>query len=287
MPERTVFITGCSSGIGHATAMAFAERGYRVVATARKIGDLAELERQALAEGWTLKATTCDVSDEASRIGAVKFAHDAFGPVHILVNNAGYGLVGLVELVSLEDARRQLEVNTVGPMRLMQLVAPDMRAAGWGRVINVSSIVGRLTIPFSGWYSASKFALEALNNALRLELRPFGIHIVSILPGPVRTEFFNKSVMSTRDPKPELYQRAEQAYAEYRKRKRPFEISAEVVAQAIVRAAEARNPHPRYYLTLPARVGAIAARFLPDRALDRMIRAAYHVKRLAKSGDRS
>jgi NAD(P)-dependent dehydrogenase (short-subunit alcohol dehydrogenase family) len=195
-------------------------------------------------------------------------------------------MMGLLELASLDDARRQLEVNTLGPMRLIQLVTPDMRAVGRGRIINVSSIVARVVIPFGGWYSASKFALEALNDAMRLELHPFGIRVVSVLPGPVKTDFVQNIVLCTRDnPKPELYRRAEQAYVGFRKRKRPFEISADDVAKVIVRAAETENPRPRYYLTLPAKISAFGRRFLTDRAVDRVLRAVYGISKLAREGE--
>ena len=215
---------------------------------------------------------------------AVDFAHQAFGPIHVLVNNAGFGLMGLLELASLDKARQQLEVNTLGPMRLIQLIAPDMRAASWGRIINVSSITARVVIPFSGWYAASKFALEALNDALRLELHPFGIRVVSILPGPVKTDFIQNIVLATHDDaKPELYRRAEQAYVEFRKRPRPFEIAADDVARTIVRVAEARNPRPRYFLTAPARISAFGRRFVSDRFMDRVLRAVYGINKLSRS----
>ena len=284
MPDRTVFITGCSSGIGRAAAIRFAERGFRVMATARREQELAELMQLATGHQWKLRVTACDVSDENSVRQAVDVAHQVFGSVHVLVNNAGFGLMGLLELASLEKARQQLEVNTLGPMRLIQCIAPDMRAAGWGRIINVSSIVARVVIPFSGWYAASKHALEALNDALRLELHPFGIRVVSILPGPVKSDFIRNIVLATRDDsKPELYRQAEQAYVEFRKRPRPFEISAEAVAATIVRVAEARNPRPRYVLTVPAKFSAFGKRFVTDRFMDRVMRAVYGINKLSRS----
>ena len=280
---HTVFITGCSSGIGRAAAIRFAERGYQVVATARSAQELADLETQARKSKWNLRVTACDVSDEHSVRTAVDVAHQAFGPIHVLVNNAGFGLMGLLELASLEKARRQLEVNTLGPMRLIQLIAPDMRAAGWGRIINVSSITARVVIPFSGWYAASKHALEALNDALRLELHPFGIRVVSILPGPVKTDFIKNIQLATQDAKPELYDRAEQVYIEFRKRPRAFEMCAEDVAKVIVKVVEARSPRPRYFLTAPAKISAFGKRFVTDRFMDRLMRAVYGVNKLSRS----
>ena len=244
---------------------------------------IGELESQAKAKGWNLRAAVCDVSDETSCRKAVEFAHQWYGPIQVLVNNAGYGQMGLLELTNLNDARQQLEVNTLGPMRLIQLIAPDMREMKWGRIINVSSIVGRLPIPLGGWYAASKFALEALNDILRLELSPFGIRTISILPGPVKTDFVRNAQLSTMSgAKPALYQRAEEVYVEYRKRPRPFEVSAETVARIILRAVESRNPRPRYYVTVPARVSAFGRRFLTDRAVDRLLRTFYGINRLAR-----
>lgn len=283
MPDRTVFITGCSSGIGRATAECFAKRGYRVVATGRKHEALSDLESVGRKNNWELRTVECDLAEEESICAAVSFAHRAFGPVHVLVNNAGYGLMGPVELVPLDEARRQLDVNTLAAMRLVQLVIPDMRAAGWGRIINVSSVAGRIAIPLGGWYSASKFALGALSATLRLELEPFGIQTISIEPGPVKSQFMVNTELVP--PAAEVSARYEALYRAFQQRragKRPFEISAEAVANVIVRAAEARHPKPRYVLTLPARAGVFAMRFLSDRMMERVIRGFYGLKKLER-----
>jgi len=278
--ERTVFITGCSSGIGLASAMRFAARGYRVIATARQVEALHDLESVAIRNNWSLRISACDVASEDSVASSIDFAHQGFGPVHILVNNAGYGLIGPVELVPLSEARRQLEVNTLAPIRLAQFVIPDMRAAGWGRIINVSSIAGRISIPFGGWYSASKFALESLSAALRLELEPYGIKTIAIEPGPVRTRFIENTQLAPTetDLRPE-YGALYHAYQMRRASNRSFEISAETVAGVIVHAAETRRPKPRYVLTLPARAGVLAMRFLSDRMMERAIRMFYGLGR--------
>ncbi len=280
---RTVFITGCSSGIGHAAAILFAQRSYRVIATSRKPALLMDLEDTARKKGWSLRVTTCDVMSEEQIQAAVTFARDTFGPIHILVNNAGYGQMGPAELVPMEDARRQFEVNTLGPLRLVQLLVPDMRAAGWGRIINVSSIGGRIGIPFGGIYTASKFALEGLADTLRLELEPFGIRTVSILPGPVKSEFLhNTNVPELPPDSPRFYQLMRQRFLARQAGQRPFEISAERVAQVIVRAAEMRTPKPRYYLTLPARVSVFVKRFVSDRMMDHLIRLFYGLNAVAR-----
>ena len=208
---------------------------------------------------------------------AVEFAHQEFGPIEVLINNAGYGLMGALETVPISEARRQLEVNTLGPMRLVQLIAPDMRAQGWGRIVNVSSIAGRMVIPLGGWYSASKFALEALADELRLELEPFGIYTTSILPGPVKTDFMQKLALTEVPAEmPELY-RALSARVKSHRQNRTFEVSGEYVARIILKAVAARKPRTRYILTLPARVGNAIRPLLTDRAWDRLMKVFYGI----------
>jgi len=286
LPDRTVFITGCSTGIGRSVALLFAQAGYRVVATARKLEAIQDLEEIASREKLTLYITTCDVTSESSLLAAVEFAHSAFGDIHVLVNNAGYGSMGLLEAVPLSEARHQFEVNVFGAMRLIQLIAPDMRKAGWGRIVNVSSIAGRILIPLGGWYSASKFALEALSDAMRMELEPFGVQTVSILPGPVETGFMsNLNIVPPKADFPRFYH---ELYERLKKRRseRHFEISADKVAYVILRACERRRPKPRYVLTVPARVSSVIRPFFTDRAWDRMIKFFYGVSRISVEQER-
>jgi NAD(P)-dependent dehydrogenase (short-subunit alcohol dehydrogenase family) len=275
---RTALITGCSSGIGRATAVQLARAGFQVVATARTVSALGGLVEIAQREKLALQITSCDVTDDESVNAAVAFAHAHSGPVHVLVNNAGYGALGPLEAVSLEEARRQLDVNVMGAMRMVRAVVPDMRAAGYGRIINVSSIAGRMAIPLGGWYSASKFALEALSDTLRLELSPFGIQTVSIMPGPVRSEFLmNVTMADVPADMPELY-RDWVNRIERRREGRRFEVTAEVVAEVILRAATVRRPRTRYLITLPARWGARIHRVVSDRLWDRIVRWFYQLK---------
>ena len=173
----SVLITGCSSGIGQAAALALHEAGRTVVATARNPATLSGLASRGL------RTLALDVTDEASMRAAV----DAAGPIDVLVNNAGYGLYGTVEQLPMAEIRRQFETNFFGLVRLTQLVLPGMRAAGGGRILNVSSMGGRATLPGGAFYHASKYAVEALSDALRMEVARFGIHVVLIEPGPVRT----------------------------------------------------------------------------------------------------
>ena len=184
MPVSTVvLITGCSTGIGRATATHLAASGYTVIATARRVEDLADL---AAAGCRTL---ALDVTDEGSMRAAVDAVEASHGRIDVLVNNAGYSQSGAVESVPLARTRAQFETNVFGPLRLTQLVLPGMRRRRAGRIVNVSSMGGRLVFPGGGVYHASKYALEALSDALRYELRPFGIAVVLIEPGLIRTNF--------------------------------------------------------------------------------------------------
>ena len=176
-------VTGCSSGIGRAVALQLAASGVTTVATARRVDALADLA----AAGCTV--LRLDVTDDASRRACVRDALAAHGQVDVLVNNAGYAEMGPVEQVPLDAVRRQLETNVVGPVALAQLLLPGMRERGSGRIVNVSSMGGEVTFPGGGVYHASKYALEALSDALRMEAGPFGIQVVVVQPGPVATSF--------------------------------------------------------------------------------------------------
>src|SRR3954449_12813467 len=190
MPKkaRTVLITGCSSGIGHATAEHLAGRGYDVYATARRPDSIAELRESGC------KTLALDVTDEVSMQGAVAEVEQAAGAVDALVNNAGYSQSGAVESVGMEDVRRQFETNVFGLLRMFQLVLPGMRKQGFGRIVNISSIGGKVVFPGGGLYHATKFAVEALSDALRFEAKGFGIGVVIVEPGAIRTEFGNAVV---------------------------------------------------------------------------------------------
>lgn len=178
---RTALVTGASSGIGEDTARKLQALGYVVYGAARRTDRL-----QALATDG-IRPLTMDVTDDASMTAGVDRILEETGRIDVLVNNAGYGSHGAIEDVPIDEARRQFEVNVFGLARLTQLVSPHMRAQGSGTIINISSIGGRLTTPLGGWYHATKYAVEALSDALRMELRPFGIDVVVVEPGAIRT----------------------------------------------------------------------------------------------------
>lgn len=264
-----MLITGCSSGIGRAAALRLVDAGHTVYATARRLESLAEL---AEAGCHTL---ALDVLDERSMAAAVAAVEAEHGAVGALVNNAGYGQSGAVEAVPLEAVRRQYETNVFGYLRMAQLVLPGMRRAGRGRIVNLSSVAGRVTMPGAGVYSSTKFAIEALSDALRFEVRGFGIRVVVIEPGPIRSGFTTTANAGMPDAG------AGGAYAAYHEAVAKGDAEAdesrlagtpEQVARAIERAITSAHPRPRYRVTPIARVLPVLRRTLRDRGFDAFLR---------------
>src|SRR5437588_10594914 len=195
-PSKVVLITGCSSGIGHATAARLVGSGWKVYATARRPETLSELAERGC------QTLPLDVTDEASMRAAVEAVTEAEGAVGVLVNNAGYSQSGAIESVPVDQARRQFETNVFGLLRMCQLVLPGMRAQHWGKIVNISSMGGRLTFPGGGIYHATKYAVEALSDAMRFEVRGFGVDVIIIEPGLIVTKFGETaagSVQTTED----------------------------------------------------------------------------------------
>jgi NAD(P)-dependent dehydrogenase (short-subunit alcohol dehydrogenase family) len=271
-PE-TVLITGCSSGIGRATAAAFRAEGWTTYATARDPDDLA-----ALAEDGCHTAAL-DVTDEGDVHRVVDRVADEQGRLDCLVNNAGYGQLGPVEDVPVETMHEQFEVNVYGPHRLTRVALPIMREAGGGTIVNLSSVSGRVSTPGSGVYSASKFAIEALSDALRTEVAPFDVNVVLVEPGPVDTRFRDRATSAASGlPRTEAYESLYEAIDDYETigGPGPASITPTAVADAVVNAASCTNPSPRYPVGGLARAMAFA-RFLPDRWRDRLYRVALWV----------
>lgn len=262
-----VLITGCSSGVGRAAALALRAAGFVTFASARDPSTLDDLRAAGC------RVLTLDVTDEAARLAAVKAIEDEFGAVGVLVNNAGYGQYGPLEEIPPDAVRRQFETNVFGGLRLSQLVLPAMRCAGRGRIINVSSVAGRVSIPGGGAYHATKFAIEALADALRPEVEPFGIDVVNILPGPIATHFeatLMKLIPDTGAQSP--YRTFNLALVrkmrEFLRPGRFGVLTPEHVAQTILKAATERHPHSRYSVGLYARLGPIGRALTPDRLVD-------------------
>jgi NAD(P)-dependent dehydrogenase (short-subunit alcohol dehydrogenase family) len=279
-----VLITGCSTGIGRAAAAHLVAVGHTVIATARRVDDLTVL---AAAGCQTLPL---DVTDEASMRGAVDAIEAWHGRIDVLVNNAGYSQSGAVESVPLAQTRAQFETNVFGPLRLTQLVLPGMRRRGAGRVVNVSSMGGRLVFPGGGVYHASKYALEALSDALRYELRPFGIAVVLIEPGLIRTSFAATvgARLSSLAAETPTASDAAAAYAAFNhtvargtaaayERGPLARMAGEPidVARVIARAIAAPRPRARYTVALSATVFLALRRWLGDAGWDWFLRVNF------------
>lgn len=271
-----VLITGCSSGIGRATAERLAGAGWTVYATARRLESIADLE----AQGCRLLAL--DVTDEDSMRAAVATVEQAEGGVGVLVNNAGYSQGGAVEEVPLEEVRRQFETNVFGLVRMAQLVLPGMRARRSGRIVNVGSMGGKLTFPGAGFYHATKYAVEALSDALRFEVQGFGIRVSLIEPGLIRTQFAETAVSTVDGAGDGAYARFNRAVAAttvgaYEGPLARLGGGPETVAKTIARALDATSPKARYPVTPSARLIMAQRRLMPDRIWDRFLTTQYPV----------
>ena len=275
--SKAVLITGCSSGIGRATAEHLASRGWRVYASARKPDSIADLE----GEGCSTLAL--DVTDEESMQSAVKAVEDEHGAVGVLVNNAGYSQSGAIEDVPMDEVRRQFETNVFGLARMCQLVLPGMRRQHWGRIVNLSSMGGRFTFPGGGYYHATKHAVEAISDALRFEVAGFGVQVVIIEPGLIRTGFGEAAVGSIRGGVTGDGPYADFNSAVAESTKSVYEEGPlarlgggpETVAHAVEKAITARRPKTRYKVTPSARMILTTRRLLPDRAWDSFLRSQF------------
>jgi short-subunit dehydrogenase len=299
-----VLITGCSSGIGRAAAISLHAAGLTVYATARQVDALAGLARQGI------HTLALDVTDEASMTHAVAAVEGAAGPVGVLVNNAGYGLYGPVEQLPMDEIRRQFETNFFGLVRLTQLVLPGMRRRGRGRILNVSSMGGRITLPGGAFYHASKHAVEALSDALRMEVAQFGIDVVLIEPGPVKTPWNDVAAASLSAATPAATSARPggggpgdgdggpggsaadgDPYATYKAAVGAsfgrtqagvvgrFGSTSEDIAKVITRAVTARRPRARYLINPVAKSLVAMNQVLPDRAYDSIMRRQYGLPR--------
>ncbi len=277
--SRAVLITGCSSGIGRATAERLAKGGWTVYATARDVETIASLEERGC------RLLPLDVTDEGSMRRAVEEVERAEGAVGVLINNAGYSQSGAVEEVQMEKIRRQFETNVFGLVRMCQLVLPGMRGQGFGRIVNLSSMGGKLTFPGGGFYHASKHAVEAISDALRFEVGGFGVEVVVIEPGLIRTGFAQTAVSSMEDgaepSNDDPYAGFDAGVARVTRENYERGLLArlgggpEAVAETIERAISAARPRTRYAVTPSARLLISTRRLLPDRAWDGLLRLFY------------
>jgi NAD(P)-dependent dehydrogenase (short-subunit alcohol dehydrogenase family) len=272
-----VLITGCSSGIGRATALRLAGAGWPVYATARRVESIAELGDAGA------KTLALDVTDERSMVAAVDTVERAEGAVGVLINNAGYSQSGAIETVPLQAARRQFETNVFGLVRLTQLVLPKMRAQRWGKIVNLGSMGGRLSFPGGGHYHATKHALEAISDALRYELRGFGIDVVLLEPGLITTEFGEAATASMAEatiPGDDPYATFNATVGAvtkgaYHGPMRRLGAGPERVAKVIERALKRRRPPARITITPSAKLTIGLRRLLGDRAWEAAMRGQF------------
>ncbi|MEP7131587.1 MAG: oxidoreductase [Acidobacteriota bacterium] len=274
--RQVVLVTGCSSGIGRASALEAAGRGHRVYATARDAASLSGLEKQA-----GIRTLALDVTDADSVAGAVRIALAEEGRIDALVNNAGYGRYGAVEDVPIDEWRAQFEVNVFGAIAMLAAVLPAMRTAGSGTIVNVSSVTGRIPIPFASPYCASKHALEAVSDALRIEVADFGIRVVLVEPGPIATNFSDRArtgvagLLDRPGPYAAVYRNADRAM---RTEFQSGVLPPEAVARVIVNAIESKRPKTRYPIGRMPKMLIPLRRLLTDRAFDRLMRRALKIR---------
>jgi len=275
MTTRVAIVSGASSGIGEATARWLQNIGYTVYAAARRV------ERMEPLTELGIRPVSVDLTDDPSMVGLVDRVIEETGLVDVLVNNAGYASYGAIEDVTLDEARRQFDVNLFGLARLVQLVLPHMRSQRSGHIVNISSIYGRMTAPLGGWYHASKHAVEGLSDSLRMELAPFDIRVVLIEPGPIRTEWSaiaTNGLVLTSGTGAYAGQAATVAKVMASSVENPgLGSSPDVIARAVAKAVTSRRPRARYVVGTGARPMLFARRHLSDRAFDRLTEVAFRV----------
>jgi len=279
---RIALVSGGTDGLGRATAVMLAEHGFRVFAGGRNIERIAALQQFASERKLQLTAMELDVCDDASVDYAVTRIEKSTGTVDVLVNNAGIAIAAVMEEITLADLRKQFETNFFGLVRMSQRVLPGMRRKLSGRIINMSSIAGKLASPLFGPYSSSKHAVEAVSDAMRLEVYPFGIQVVLIEPGYIPTSMNrNAGELSSayargaeQSPYKSVYQGFLKSWGKTTKSSR---YTPEDCARVILRAAEDDPPRARYAVTREAKIGILFRRLLSDRTMDRQMRKAMGI----------
>jgi NAD(P)-dependent dehydrogenase (short-subunit alcohol dehydrogenase family) len=272
MQPKIILITGCSSGIGFDTVFALKKRGHRVIASCRKPEDVQKLL------DLNIEAVVLDVSSSESIHGAFpKIMSLTKGHLDVLINNAGYGQAGALEDVTRSVLRKQFETNVFGLLELTNLVIPIMRQQGQGRIINVSSILGLISLPFRGAYNSSKYAVEGLSDTLRLELVSSGIKVVTIEPGPIESKFRDNvvdgSLKNIDINKSYFYNQYQVMLNEYKQKKTDsrFTKTTGAVIECFIHAIESKKPRAKYPVTLPAYLLIYLKRILSTRLLDKFL----------------
>ena len=275
MRAKTILITGCSSGIGYCVASGLQQRGYRVFATARRPESVDRLT----AEGF--ESLQLDLDDSKSIEQAVaEILSRTGGELYAVFNNGAFGLPGAVEDLSRDAIRAQFETNFFGWVELTNILLPVMRRQGYGRIINNSSVLGFVAMPFRGAYNSSKFALEGLSDTLRLELKGTSIHVSLIEPGPILSNFRTNALLAMQkyiDMDNSVHSERYQAVLDRLNKEGPavpFTLPPEAVLKKVIHALESRNPRARYYVTFPTYLFGYLKRMLPAKMLDKLLRLA-------------
>ena len=262
-----VLITGASSGIGMSTALYMAEKGYRVIATSRVMERLSDLKAEAARRDLPIVGVELDINSETGLSDTLATIAEEHGAIDVLVNNAGYGLFGPVQTLASDELRAQFETNVFAVVRLVRGVLPAMISQGRGTIVNVSSVLGRIGMPFHGAYASSKFALEGLSESLRTELWPLGIRVALVEPGLFRTRFPENQAAASgiESEEGDPYRRYIERYKDrrdgfFQRGKDPIRV-----ARVIHRIVESRRPRLRYPVGIESHLGILAARLLPER----------------------
>ena len=263
---ETVLVTGASSGIGRVTCLHLAEKGYTVVGTSRSLERLGGLFDDAEERGLRVWGVEMDVNSDESVESVTPGLMEQFGGFDALVNNAGFGVWGPIESLSIEELKLQFEANFFGAVRMIHATLPGMLERGSGRIVNISSVLGRIGTPFNGAYVSSKYALEGLSESLNIELSPFGVKVALVEPGLFETNFQQNQLRAARSEDPSLVYAP---YVEsYNRRHDQFDWFAAdpiKVARVIEKALRSRNPALRHPVGLDCRLGTLGARILPER----------------------
>jgi short-subunit dehydrogenase len=283
--NKTILITGCSSGIGLCAATTLHKKGYRVFATARKISDVEQLQQLGL------ESILLDMNDPNSiRTALGTLLEKTGGTLDALFNNAGYGQGGAIEDLTRDMMRAQFETNVFGPMELITQILPIMRQQGHGRIIQNTSILGLITLPYYGAYTASKFALEAFSSTLRQELRGTSIFVSIIAPGPIESRFrasayesFKQTIDHEKTTHQPLYKKLEHFFSPDSDPRPMFTLSPDAVVKKLIKALESPRPRAHYYVTIPAHLMVFLRRILPDKAMDWIASSVNPVNKTVKT----